>query len=133
MSKEAIAQLIQIARAHIERRMAAPVAGDPTTPEPYFAEIHSELEEAMAELTKDNVVYLEDELGDIFWDYCLLLSYLENQGYIDSVDAVFAQSVQKYQERAPAMRARSQEQWNTIKHAQKDELARRHMSRYGAA
>ena len=39
--------------------------------------IKDEIEEAIVEIKDDNHVYLEDELGDIFWAYACFLSMLE--------------------------------------------------------
>lgn len=126
-----IEKLIQISREHTERRTSQPIEGIPNSPDTYFSELHSEIDEAKAEIRKNNTIHLEDELGDIFWDYCLLLSYLEQQGYIDSVDEVFARSLKKYKEREPAMKAVSGELWDEIKKQQKEKLAKERSDRYG--
>ena len=62
----------------------------PDVIEVYFKEIVNEINEAKEELKKDNAVYLEDELGDIFWDYWMLLKLLGRDGYIRSLDKVFS-------------------------------------------
>jgi NTP pyrophosphatase (non-canonical NTP hydrolase) len=43
----------------------------------YFEEIHKEINEAEAENKINNKIYLEYELGDIFWDYMCLLQSLK--------------------------------------------------------
>ena len=42
----------------------------------YLKWLYDELDEAKAEIKKDNSVYLEDELWDVFWDYISLLNSL---------------------------------------------------------
>ena len=125
-----IEELIALAETHIARRAAQPSDSDPAAPAAYFAELHSEVDEAEAEVKAANAIYLEDELGDIFWDYCLLLAYLAQQGYIDSAAQVFTHALAKYQERAPAMEARSDELWKKIKQQQRQALAAAHNARY---
>lgn len=45
----------------------------------YVDEMHKEIDEMKAELKPNNVVYLEDELGDIMRDYLCLLRGLEHE------------------------------------------------------
>lgn len=125
-----IEKLIRLAREHVARRVNDPVAGDADSPEAYFEEIHSEIDEAKVEVKENNAIHLEDELGDIFWDYCLLLSYLESHNYIDSVESVLQHALEKFIEREPGMKARSSELWNEIKQRQKAVLLEKHSSRY---
>lgn len=98
----------------------------------YADGIVNEVAEAKKEVKKNNAVYLEDELGDIFWDYANLLRTLEKQGYIRSVNRVFARAAQKYTERAPALPVDGQGKWQEIKAQQKIALKKQH-ERYQSA
>lgn len=55
----------------------------------YLKEVIEGTEESLDEYKKNNKVYLEDELGDIFWDYLQALKILERDNYINSVEEVF--------------------------------------------
>ena len=50
--------------------------------ETYFAEIQKELEEVKAELESGRQPHLEEELGDVLWDYLNLLTSLDSEGKI---------------------------------------------------
>jgi NTP pyrophosphatase (non-canonical NTP hydrolase) len=65
----------------------------------YFEKLHEEITEAQAENKDHNQVYLEDELGDVFWDYMMLVHALESEGKISSVEKVFARCYKKFSER----------------------------------
>ncbi|MDR0650847.1 MAG: hypothetical protein LBG59_05630 [Candidatus Peribacteria bacterium] len=67
--------------------------------ETYFEEIRKEIDEAQAENQPDNQVYLEDELGDIFRDYVMLLHALQSEGKISTVKKVFERCYKKFSER----------------------------------
>jgi len=41
--------------------------------------LYEEIDEAKAEIKKNNSVYLEDELGDVFWDLMMTLIALEKE------------------------------------------------------
>ena len=41
--------------------------------------LYEEVDEAKAEIKKNNSVYLEDELGDVFWDIMMVLIALEKE------------------------------------------------------
>jgi NTP pyrophosphatase (non-canonical NTP hydrolase) len=65
----------------------------------YFEQIREEIDEVQAEDREHNRVYLEDELGDVFWDYMMLCHALESEGKISSVDKVFERCYKKFSER----------------------------------
>lgn len=46
----------------------------------YFEELSKELQEVHEELKKGTGPHLEDELGDVLWDFCCLLENLEQEG-----------------------------------------------------
>jgi NTP pyrophosphatase (non-canonical NTP hydrolase) len=62
----------------------------------YFEEIRKEIDEAEAENKENNTIYLEDELGDIFWDYMMLLNALASEGKITNIEKVFERCYQKF-------------------------------------
>jgi len=64
----------------------------------YFDEIKKEIQEAEEENKKNNHAKLEDELGDIFWDYSNMLVNLEDEGKI-RIKNVFLRAKRKYKER----------------------------------
>jgi NTP pyrophosphatase (non-canonical NTP hydrolase) len=65
----------------------------------YFDQIRKEIDEAEAENRDKNQVYLEDELGDVFWDYLMLLNALASEGKISSIEKVFERCHKKFTER----------------------------------
>jgi NTP pyrophosphatase (non-canonical NTP hydrolase) len=69
----------------------------------YCDGLKDECEEVIVEVKDHNAVYLEDELGDIFWDYMNMLYCLERDGNIDSMESVFARSLKKYSQRIDAI------------------------------
>jgi NTP pyrophosphatase (non-canonical NTP hydrolase) len=81
----------------------------------YFSEIHKELDEVAQELKKGRRVYLEDELGDVLWDYLNLLKNLDMEDRIN-MTKVFERCCKKYTERL------THDQWHIIKKRQKARL-----------
>jgi len=105
----------------------------------YLKEIRGEMDEAEEEIKKDNFVYLEDELGDIFWDYLMLLKILERDEYIRSVNHVFSRSVDKFKERYKVLFGVDKDNpdseireklWKEVKKKQKQNLKDRHNKLY---
>lgn len=94
----------------------------------YVEEMQKEIVEMTEELRSDNVVYLEDELGDIMRDYLCLLRGLEHEWLIDSVDNVWQRSYQKLSERLAWY---PHQDWNAVKKVQKERLRQEHEKRYG--
>lgn len=87
--------------------------------ETFFEEIHKELEEVKEEMGADKQVFLEDELGDVLWDYLHLLYNLDQEGKIE-LENVFSRSLKKYTERVEGIQ--NQSSWQEIKKKQKLEL-----------
>jgi NTP pyrophosphatase (non-canonical NTP hydrolase) len=85
----------------------------------YFEEIHKEIDEAQAEYIQGKSPHLEDELGDILWDYLNLLKNLELEERI-TLENVFTRCTKKYHERLAGIK--NGEKWNDIKNKQKKEL-----------
>ncbi len=97
----------------------------------YFNELPGEIEEAKAEHKKNNAVYLEDELGDILWDYIMLLKTLQRDGYIRDINNVFTHAVEKYEERYDFLDMSVGDEgyegyWERIKEKQKARLKEKH-------
>ncbi len=88
--------------------------------ETYLREIRLELDEVQEELDSDRNCYLEDELGDVFWDYLNLLLALEQEGKI-SLSRVFERALVKYSERIDGIQQGSS--WSEVKRQQKQRLA----------
>ncbi len=88
--------------------------------ETYFAEIKKEIDEARAEAGSGRTCYLEDELGDILWDYLNILIALEKEHGI-TTESVLERACKKYKERIAGIE--SGELWSEIKSRQKVRLA----------
>ena len=65
----------------------------------YVDGIDDEWVETKQEIKKDNSVHLEDELGDVLWDYMCLLHSLEEEKLISSPEKVFERCYKKFSER----------------------------------
>ena len=85
----------------------------------YFEELRKEIQEAQEENKENNHVKLEDELGDVLWDYINLLVNLEEEKKIMS-DNVFQRATKKYEERITAIE--NNVLWNEIKKKQKEQI-----------
>lgn len=88
--------------------------------ETYLDEIRKELIEVEEELSLNRRCYLEEELGDVLWDYLNILLSLEKEKGID-VERVFQRSLKKFGERIEGIQCGKT--WASIKQAQKKELA----------
>lgn len=88
--------------------------------ETYLLEIGKELEEVKAEIDSGRQPHLEEELGDVLWDYLNLLTSLEKEGKID-LEKVFERAVTKYGERIDGIE--NGRTWAEIKAIQKERLA----------
>lgn len=82
--------------------------------------IESEMIEMKDELRLWNRVLLEDELGDIFWDYICLLENLEQEGKI-SKSKVFDRCWTKFSERLKSDGSDNGD-WAEVKKKQKERL-----------
>ena len=89
--------------------------------ETYFAEIHKELAEVKAEIESGRQPHLEEELGDVLWDYLNLLTALESEGKI-TLEKVFDRAATKYGERIDTIENGGS--WDAIKAVQKERLAK---------
>ncbi len=64
----------------------------------YLDELNGEIEEVKEEIELNRTCYLEDELGDVLWDYLNILVCLESEKDIN-IDQVLNRAVKKYDER----------------------------------
>ena len=95
----------------------------------YVDLMKQEIEEMHSELKKDNTIYLEEELGDIFWDYLNLIHILKEKGYIESYTNIFKASRKKFKARIHGdLKWFS---WQDIKKKQKQENKKKHTEKYG--
>jgi len=92
---------------------------------PYLKWIFDEIQEVNNEIKKNNAVYLEDELWDVFYDYINLLYLLEKDWYIFSIESVLDRIRKKFSERVW-----NPEQRHIIKQKQKKEMQEEHFLHY---
>jgi len=85
----------------------------------FLSGLADEVEEVAQELSMNRKPHLEDELGDILWDYLHLLYSLELEGKVE-VSSVIKRCEKKYSERIQARN--SSEEWQHIKKEQKQKL-----------
>lgn len=88
--------------------------------ETYLFEIKNEVDEVLEEIPKSRQCYLEDELGDVLWDYLNVLTALEQEIGLDA-KAVLSRACHKYEQRVSGIE--SGETWNSIKEIQNQALA----------
>ena len=93
----------------------------------YLEELKKELVEVEEELLLDRQCYLEDELGDVFWDYMNWLYNLEQEGKINLTE-VFKRCAKKYTERINGLK--SGQTWQDVKTEQKIVLAQEHQKEH---
>ncbi len=84
--------------------------------------IENEIEEMKDELKNWNQVLLEDELGDIFWDYICFLENLESEWKITKA-RVFDRCYEKFSERLNPDGSNNGD-WYEVKKRQKEKLIR---------
>jgi len=87
--------------------------------ETFFEEIYKELEEVKEEMDAGKQAFLEDELGDVLWDYLHLLYNLDQERKI-KFENVFSRSLKKYTERVKGIQEKTS--WQDIKKLQKARL-----------
>ncbi|WP_045464924.1 MazG nucleotide pyrophosphohydrolase domain-containing protein [Vibrio hyugaensis] len=85
----------------------------------YFEALYQELEEVSEEKAKGRVCYLEDELGDVLWNYLNLLIALEKEEGINA-KSVLNRAVEKYQARVTAIENGGS--WADVKAEQKSKM-----------
>lgn len=92
--------------------------------------LYEEIDEAKEEIRKDNSVYLEDELGDVFWDIMMVLIALEKEWLITR-EKVFERAYNKFSERIDYVQSRDEmDSWEKIKKVQKIRRKKEHDDLY---
>lgn len=95
----------------------------------YIEELWKEIAEVQEEIRENNIVHLQDEIWDVFWDLLWMIESLKRQWMIDSLDDILHMAVEKYRSRVAVC---GEEWWrHKIKQQQKIELAEKHQARYG--
>ncbi|HFG2029839.1 TPA: MazG nucleotide pyrophosphohydrolase domain-containing protein [Vibrio cholerae] len=85
----------------------------------YLAEIKKEVDEVVEEIPKNRLCYLEDELGDVLWDYLNAILSLEKEAGV-KIESVVQRACRKYGERVSAIE--NSISWGEVKLKQKKEL-----------
>ena len=86
----------------------------------YISEIRKEIEEVIEELPKNRPCYLEDELGDVLWDYLNIILCLQKEAGV-TIEGILSRACKKYDERISGIE--NGKLWNDIKSKQKEDLA----------
>lgn len=89
----------------------------------YLDAFIDEVEEVKFEIKAERKCFLEDELGDLLWNYVCLLEHLELEDKVDKLK-VFRRALQKYSERVIARN--TQDSWEDVKERQKKDLLSEH-------
>ena len=88
--------------------------------ETYLVAIGKEVEEVREEIAEYRLCYLEDELGDVLWNYLNVLKALEREKGIDP-QKVLGRACKKYQERVSVIECGGS--WESVKSKQKEALS----------
>ncbi|EJE4165225.1 nucleotide pyrophosphohydrolase [Vibrio parahaemolyticus] len=91
--------------------------------ETYLDAIGKEVDEVREEISEDRFCYLEDELGDVLWNYLNVLKALEREKGID-LQRVLQRACTKYDQRVSAIE--SGRCWDEVKQQQKQTLYAEH-------
>lgn len=86
----------------------------------YLSSIKEEISEVIEEIPKGRLCYLEDELGDILWNYLNIVLALEKESGL-CVDSVIQRAALKYDERVGVIESGGN--WQDVKERQKRALA----------
>ncbi len=87
----------------------------------YLQAMIEEVGEVRAEIASGRQCFLEDELGDLLWNFVCVLEHLNIEDKIDK-QKVYERAVQKYKERVTGREPG--ESWESVKKRQKLELCR---------
>ncbi len=115
-SGDLLEQLQLIARQKAQRDLQGSWFKGSTT---YLDALQDEIAEVKDELCLNRQCFLEDELGDLLWNFVCTLEHLERERRI-SKTAVFRRAKKKYAERVTERSVG--ESWEEIKIRQKREL-----------
>ena len=116
ITKELFNKLENIAKSKVHRDLKGTWSQGSTT---YLNGMYDELNEVKEEIISDRQCFLEDELGDVLWDYLCMLQHMQLEGKI-STEKVFERAVKKYSERVT--KRKINDTWDDIKQRQKKEL-----------
>ena len=86
----------------------------------YLSEVRKELVEVEEEIAAGRLCYLEEELGDVLWDYLNVVRCLADEQVVD-IARVFERMQVKFAERISGIE--NGESWGDIKARQKERLA----------
>ena len=120
MIPEHLVELLALAE---NKRLIDQDSGWASGAETYLDGLRDEVTEVKDELYSGRVCYLEDELGDLLWNYLNALQLLDHQQKI-SIENVFERARDKYQQRIEGIQ--QGERWADIKADQKQQLAQEH-------
>ncbi|MGF1734814.1 MazG nucleotide pyrophosphohydrolase domain-containing protein [Photobacterium satsumensis] len=82
----------------------------------YLSELKAEVDEVTDEIANQRHCHLEDELGDVLWDYLNALVALEDEAGI-KIESVLKRACNKYHERISGIE--NGVSWQAIKERQK--------------
>lgn len=85
----------------------------------YLSAIKEEVDEVTGEVEQNRTCYLEDELGDVLWNYLNAVLALEKETDI-TLESVFSRACTKYEERISAIENGGS--WQEVKEKQKKAL-----------
>lgn len=91
------------------------------SPETFIDGLLAEIEEVKVEFKEDKRVLLEDELGDVFWNYICLLEALNSEWKINT-KKVFERCYQKFSQRLNVADGSDNGNWQDVKKMQKEKL-----------
>jgi len=85
----------------VEQKYNYSLQRDPTwaTHVPYMTSLQHSIKTIENEISANRSAHLEDELGDILWDFCNMIYTLKKEWYIDSYHNVWERALDKYEER----------------------------------
>jgi len=86
----------------------------------YLSEIKKEVDEVAEELPKRRTCFIEDEFGDVLWDYLSALVSAEKEKDVN-LQNVLDRACRKYEERVSGIERG--ELWDDVKERQKARLA----------
>ncbi|MDK1286312.1 MazG nucleotide pyrophosphohydrolase domain-containing protein [Pseudoalteromonas umbrosa] len=89
----------------------------------YLSALQDEVSEVLEEIPKQRKCHLEDELGDILWNYLNIILALEKETGID-MGSVVQRAVNKYEQRISAIEQGGS--WAEVKEKQKRALEKEH-------
>lgn len=85
----------------------------------YLSEMKKEVDEVIEEIPNKRICYLEEELGDVLWDYFNAVLSLEKEQGV-KLDSIINRACRKYDERVMAIE--NGISWDEVKNKQKQLL-----------